>query len=62
MKTAKGRLFAAMACYAVLLAIALYTLLPVRSYHERFIVGAVFAVFALLIVKTIVHAHDEDSE
>jgi uncharacterized BrkB/YihY/UPF0761 family membrane protein len=61
-KAAKGRFYAAIACYAFLLAIALYKLLPARSYHERFIVGAVLAIFALLIVKTIVHAHDEDSE
>jgi hypothetical protein len=62
MKTAKGRLFAVLACYAVLIAIALYVLLPARSSHERLIVSAVLGVFAILIVKTLRHAHDDDSE
>jgi uncharacterized BrkB/YihY/UPF0761 family membrane protein len=62
LKAAKGRLVAAIACYAVLLAIALYALLPARSSHERFLVGAVIAVFILLFVKTMKHAADDSSE
>jgi hypothetical protein len=62
MKTAKGRLFAVLACYAVLLAIALCALLPARSSNERILVGAVLGVFAILLVKTMKHAHDENSE
>jgi hypothetical protein len=62
MKTAKRRLLAVLACYAVLLAIALYMLLPARTSHERFLISAVVGVFAILIVKTMKHAHDDDSE
>jgi uncharacterized BrkB/YihY/UPF0761 family membrane protein len=62
LKMAKGRLFAVIACYAVLLAIALYALLPARSSHERFLVGTVIAVFVLLFIKTMKHAHDDDAE
>jgi uncharacterized BrkB/YihY/UPF0761 family membrane protein len=61
-QTGKGRLAAAMICYAILLAIALYTLLPARSQQERFIVGAVVAVFVLLAVKTMAHSEDDGSE
>jgi hypothetical protein len=62
MKTTKGRLVAVMACYVVLLAIALYALLPARSSHERFIVGSVIAIFILLFVKTMKHAEDDNPE
>jgi uncharacterized BrkB/YihY/UPF0761 family membrane protein len=58
LKTAKGRLFAVIACYAVLLAIALYALLPARTSNERFLVGTVIAVFVLLFIKTMKHADD----
>jgi hypothetical protein len=58
LKTAKGRLFAVIICYAVLLAIALYALLPARSSNERFLVGTVVAVFVLLFIKTMKHADD----
>jgi uncharacterized BrkB/YihY/UPF0761 family membrane protein len=62
MKSAKGRLIAAMVCYGILLIIALYTLLPARSSQERFFIGAVVAVIALLAVKTMAHSKDDDSE
>jgi integral membrane sensor domain MASE1 len=62
LKTANRRLLGAMVCYAVLLAIALYALLPARSSNECFLVGMVLLVFALLIVKTLAHAGDENSD
>ncbi len=62
MKTATSRLIVAMACYFVLILIALYVLLPVRSSDEGFVLGLVLCIFAILIVKTIAHAQDEKSE
>ena len=62
LKGASPRLFIALACYFVLILIALYGLLPVRTSDERFVLGFVLLVFALLIVKTIVHAKDDKSE
>jgi hypothetical protein len=62
LKTAKGRLVAVIACYGVLLAIALYAILPARSSQERFLVGTVIAVFVLLFVKTMRHSEDDSSE
>ncbi len=62
LKTANRRLLAALACYAVLIGIALYTLLPARTYYEQFILGLVLVVFALLILKTFVHSDDDKIE
>ena len=62
LKGASRRLFIAMTCYLVLILIALYGLLPVRTSNDRFVLGFVLLVFALLIVKTIVHARDDKSE
>ncbi len=62
LKGASPRLFIALACYFVLILIALYELLPVRTSNDRFVLGFVLLVFALLIVKTIVHAEDDKSE
>jgi hypothetical protein len=59
---ANRRLLTAMACYCILIVIALYALLPVRSSNEGFILGVVLLVFAVLIVKTLAHAADEDLE
>ena len=59
LKGASPRLFIALACYLVLILIALYGLLPVRTSNDRFVLGFVLLVFALLIVKTIVHTRDE---
>jgi hypothetical protein len=50
-----------MICYLVLILIALYALLPVRSSDEGFVLGLVLCLFAILIVKTIAHAGDEKS-
>lgn len=55
-RAANRRLLIAMACYAVLLACALYALLPAHTSHERFLVGVVVVFFALLVVKTLAHA------
>ncbi len=51
-----------MICYGVLILVALLTLLPVRSSDETFILVVVLLVFALLIIKTIRHAEEEDGE
>ena len=56
------RLLAAMACYLVLILIAVYALLPIRSSHEGFLLGFVLCIFALLIVKTLAHAEDDKPE
>lgn len=62
LKGANRRLIVAMACYLVLILIALYGLLPVRTSNDRFVLGFVLLVFALLIVKTIVHTRDDKPE
>jgi hypothetical protein len=54
------KLMIALACYAVLIAIALYTLLPVHSSNDRFILGFVICFFAILIFKTIIQAADSN--
>jgi hypothetical protein len=62
LKTANRKLLGALACYCVLIGIALYALLPARTYHEQFILGLVLFVFALLIAKTLIHSQDEKIE
>ncbi len=62
LKGANRRLIAAMACYGVLISIALYGLLPARTSNDRFLLGGVLLLFALLIVKTIVHSRDGGSD
>lgn len=60
---ANRRLLAALACYLVLILIALYALLPTRSSNDRLILGFVLCVFTILIIKSIIHAgEDENSE
>jgi ABC-type uncharacterized transport system permease subunit len=60
---ANRRLLVAFACYLVLILIALHALLPVRTSNDRFVLGFVLCFFAILIVKTIAHAaQDEDPE
>lgn len=49
-----------MICYGVLVSVALYGLLPVRSSNETFILLVVLLVFLLLIIKTIAHSDDEE--
>jgi hypothetical protein len=58
-KSANRRLVAAMICYAVLILIVLVKFLPIRSANDRFLLGVVLLVFALLIIKTLKHAGDE---
>jgi hypothetical protein len=53
------KMIIAMACYAVLIAVAVYALLPVRTSNDRFILGFVLCVFAILIFKTIIHAAED---
>jgi hypothetical protein len=53
------KLIIALACYAVLIALALYSLLPAHSSNDRFILGFVLCFFAILIFKTIIQAADE---
>ncbi len=59
LKKMNRRLLVAMACYLVLILIALYALLPIRSSNEGFVLGVVLCVFALLIIKTLAHAEDD---
>jgi hypothetical protein len=61
-KRANRRLLVAMACYLILILIALNVLLPVRSSQEGFLLGLVLFLFAILIVKTIAHAGDDKLE
>ncbi|MBN2338706.1 MAG: hypothetical protein JXP48_09220 [Acidobacteria bacterium] len=58
MRGGRRRVIAALACYAVLIGIALYAFLPVRTGDDRFLLGMLLAVFALFIVKTLAHAGD----
>ena len=53
MGAANGKLLAALCCYAVLLGLALYVLLPAHTSEEQFILGAVLLIFAILIAKTL---------
>jgi hypothetical protein len=62
LKGTNPRLLIALACYLILILIALYGLLPVRTSNDSFVLGFVLLVFALLIVKTIVHTSDDKSE
>lgn len=61
-KNANRRLVVGMACYLILILIALYGLLPARTSNDRFVLGLVLLVIALFIVKTIVHAGDDKME
>jgi len=58
-KSANRRLVLALLCYAILIGIVLVEFLPVQSASDRFLLGMVLFVFALLIVKTLVHAGDD---
>jgi hypothetical protein len=60
MKSANRRLAVALACYLVLIIIALITLLPIRSSNDGFVLALVLAVFAILIIKTIAHSQQDD--
>jgi hypothetical protein len=53
------RLFAALGCYAILLAAALYALLPAHTSDERFLLGIVLLIFAILTVKTIAQSREK---
>ena len=55
MSAANRKLLAAFCCYAVLLGMALYVLLPAYTSEEQFILGAVLLIFAILIAKTLRH-------
>jgi hypothetical protein len=56
------RLIVALVCYLVLIVIALIAFLPVRTSHDRFILGLVLALFSILIVKTIAHSKNESDK
>ena len=58
-QTNRRRIAVAMICYGVLISVALYGLLPVRSSNETFILLTVLLVFLLLIIKTLAHSEDE---
>ncbi|MDI9612302.1 MAG: hypothetical protein QM330_04440 [Acidobacteriota bacterium] len=56
------RVALAMAGYAVLIGIALALFLPVRTGDERFLLGMLLVVIALFIVKTLLHAGEDESQ
>jgi hypothetical protein len=56
---ANRRLLIALACYFVLIGVALYMLLPLRTEYDRILLGIVWLVFTLLIIKTLIHKDDE---
>jgi fatty acid desaturase len=58
-KRADRRLVIGMCCYAALIAAGLYLLLPARNADEWFLLLVFLLVFALLIIKTMVHASDD---
>jgi 4-hydroxybenzoate polyprenyltransferase len=51
-----------MICYGVLIAAALFVLLPARNSNEVFLLFVSLLFFALLIIRTIIHSSDEDME
>jgi Ca2+/Na+ antiporter len=55
-------LLVALACYFLLILVALFAFLPIRSREEGYLLGFVLCLFAILIVKTLVHAGDEEPE
>ncbi len=59
---AHRRLLIALACYLILILIALYAFLPIQSSNDRFLLGIVLLVFAVLIMKTVAHAMSDKSE
>ena len=61
-KNLNRKLLVALLCYFILILIALYLLLPVYTSYDSFLLGLVLCVFAILIVKTIIHSQDETSE
>jgi hypothetical protein len=62
LKNASRKLLITLACYAVLLGVALYVLLPVRTDYELRLLVLVLAVAALFIAKTFVHSEDDKIE
>ncbi len=59
LKRLPAKLYTALACYCVLVAVGLYVLLPARTREERFLLALFLAVFAILAVKTVVHSNRE---
>ena len=53
MSAAKRKLLTALCCYTILLGMALYVLLPVRTSDEQFVLGVVILIFAILAAKTL---------
>ena len=60
-KKLPDRLLICLGCYLVLILAGLYVLLPVETREERFVLGVFLAVFAILIVKSIVHSKTEEN-
>ena len=58
MSAANKKRFAALGCYAVLLGLALYVLLPAHTSDEQFILGTVLLIFAILTAKTLTHREE----
>ncbi len=60
MKKSKRRLLVAMICYAVIIAVALYGLLPVRTQQESYILIAFLLIIGLLVIKTLAHSEEDE--
>jgi len=58
-KQLPARLLIALGCYLVLVIVGLYVLLPVRTQEDRFLLGIFLAVFAILALKTVIHANKD---
>jgi hypothetical protein len=58
-KNSNLRLIGALACYFALIVLALVALLPARTSNDRFVLGLVLALFAILIIKTIAHSQND---
>jgi predicted secreted protein len=59
LKTSNRRLLAAIACYLILIGLALYALLPVRTRSDGFLLTVVLGFVAYLMIKTLAHAEDD---
>jgi membrane protein implicated in regulation of membrane protease activity len=59
LKRLPPRMYLALACYIILVAVGLYVLLPARSREEQILLALFLAVFALMAVKTVVHSNKD---
>ena len=58
MSAAKRKLLAALCCYAILLGMSMFVLLPARTSDEQFVLGVILLIFAILTAKTLAHREE----